>query len=166
MIIIFGIRRLRKGLGPVMLRCSNCGMSPLVLFRVSTWFALFFIPVIPVSFKHFTACANCKRLEQVSKDQVESARVQEGAMNAASQNGSAVFPNETPTLEHAVNEWASVGQAQSAPAEWTANPAGSPSYLAQSSPPPSPPAGWFPDPTGTAAHRYWDGLQWTEHTHP
>ncbi|WP_299534818.1 phospholipid scramblase-related protein [uncultured Streptomyces sp.] len=29
------------------------------------------------------------------------------------------------------------------------------------------PAGWFPDPHGAASLlRYWDGAQWTEHTHP
>lgn len=26
------------------------------------------------------------------------------------------------------------------------------------------PAGWFPDPQGKAAQRYWDGAMWTEHT--
>jgi hypothetical protein len=25
-------------------------------------------------------------------------------------------------------------------------------------------AGWYPDPTGEAAQRYWDGSRWTEHT--
>ena len=25
-------------------------------------------------------------------------------------------------------------------------------------------AGWYPDPTGAAAQRYWDGSKWTEHT--
>ncbi len=27
-----------------------------------------------------------------------------------------------------------------------------------------PPAGWYPDPSGRAPFRYWDGQQWTEHT--
>jgi hypothetical protein len=166
MIIIFGLRRLKKGLGPVMLRCSNCGASPLVLFRVSTWFALFFIPVIPVSFKHFTACANCKRLEEVSKAQLESARAQEGAMRAAGPDGSTGIPGQPTTLEHAVNQWASVGQGQSASTGLSGTAAGSPSDTVQTSPPPLPPAGWFPDPTGTSTHRYWDGLHWTEHTQP
>ncbi len=26
------------------------------------------------------------------------------------------------------------------------------------------PAGWYPDPTGDARVRYWDGTRWTEHT--
>lgn len=25
-------------------------------------------------------------------------------------------------------------------------------------------AGWYPDPTGAAAQRYWDGTRWTDHT--
>ena len=25
-------------------------------------------------------------------------------------------------------------------------------------------AGWYPDPQGLAAQRYWDGMQWTDHT--
>lgn len=28
------------------------------------------------------------------------------------------------------------------------------------------PAGWYPDPSGAARQRYWDGTQWTEHYHP
>jgi Protein of unknown function (DUF2510) len=36
---------------------------------------------------------------------------------------------------------------------------------APSIPPPRlPPAGWYEDPEGTAAHRFWDGRSWTEHT--
>jgi hypothetical protein len=32
--------------------------------------------------------------------------------------------------------------------------------------PPTPevPAGWYPDPSGTARQRYWDGRQWTSQT--
>ncbi len=28
---------------------------------------------------------------------------------------------------------------------------------------PTPPASWYPDPTGEHEHRYWDGRNWTEH---
>lgn len=38
-------------------------------------------------------------------------------------------------------------------------------HLVSSSPAPSAPAGWFPDPQGEAALRYWDGNAWTAHTH-
>jgi Protein of unknown function (DUF2510)/zinc-ribbon family len=167
MIIIFGLRRLRKGLGPVMLRCSNCGMSPLVLFRVSTWFALFFIPIIPVSFKHFTACGNCKRVAQVSKTEVENARAQEEAMKTGGASAPTVVASQPATLEHAVNEWAAVGgPGQTAPPQWPGSPAESTSSFLQASPPPQAPPGWFPDPRDPSANRYWDGQQWTEHTTP
>jgi hypothetical protein len=166
MIIIFGLRRMRKGMGPILLRCSNCGASPLVLFRISTWFALFFIPMIPVSFKHYTACPNCKRLDPVSKEQVESARAQEEAIRAAGQDPAPAVPASTPTLEGAVNEWASVSRPHTA-----SNQAGPPSTALAPSPeptppPPLPPAGWFPDPSGSGSQRYWDGQQWTEHRAP
>jgi hypothetical protein len=165
-IIIFGLRRLRKGLGPILLRCSNCGASPLVLFRVSTWFALFFIPMIPISFKHYTACPNCKRLDPVSKAQVESARAHEGAMRAVGRDATTAVPLQTSTLEGAVNEWASVSQPQ---ADSTQTTPGTTALSPSSQPapaPPLPPAGWFPDPSGTGTQRYWDGHQWTEHRSP
>jgi hypothetical protein len=31
---------------------------------------------------------------------------------------------------------------------------------------PAPPAGWYPDPSGAAFRRYWDGRQWTTATDP
>jgi uncharacterized RDD family membrane protein YckC len=32
--------------------------------------------------------------------------------------------------------------------------------------PPLPPANWYPDPSGQARLRYWDGARWTNHTAP
>jgi Protein of unknown function (DUF2510)/zinc-ribbon family len=183
MIIIFGLRRLRKGLGPVMLRCANCGASPLVLFRISTWFALFFIPMIPISFKHYTACPNCRRIEDVSKVQVENARAQAEALRAAGQGSAtpsvpagAVVPAPAPapaaTLESAVSQWAAVDQPHGATVDGKSSerivvddldaaPASPPAY-----PEPKAPAGWFPDPSEAGVLRYWDGRQWTGHTTP
>lgn len=163
MIIIFGLRRLRKGMGPILLRCSNCGASPLVLFRISTWFALFFIPVIPVSFKHYTACPNCKRFAQISKADVERAREYEATLRPSRAEESASIKSESATLEQAVNEWALAGPAPSGPSG--SGPAIEPAPLSVSdSPPPAPPAGWYADPAGGSAQRYWDGQRWTEHT--
>ena len=166
MIIIFGLRRLRKGMGPILLRCANCGASPLVLFRVSTWFALFFIPVIPVNFKHYTVCANCKRLDPVTKAQVESARAQEEAMRANNPDAPVGIPAQANTLEHAVQEWASHDPVGSAGATAQQSPVVSPASPQVMSAPPLPPPGWFPDPVGSGGQRYWDGQRWTEHTTP
>ena len=84
-IIIFGIRGLRKAMGPVRLRCGNCEMSPLSLFRVSRWFSLFFIPLIPVGVTHYTVCPNCKELVQLDDADLEEALDQaESAWSASS----------------------------------------------------------------------------------
>lgn len=162
MIIIFGLRRLRKSLGSVLLRCANCGMSPLALIRVSTWFALFFIPAIPVSFKHYTVCPNCKRLDEVSKADIDRARAQESAIRSG--HVETVDASSRPaTLERAVNEWASA--AHDPPGAPAPGPVSAPgSFAVTNSPPPVPPAGWYPDPAGGPARRYWDGARWTEHT--
>ncbi len=163
MLIIFGIRRLKKGMGQIRLRCANCGMSPQALLRVSTWFALFFIPVIPLSFKHYTVCPNCKRLSQIEKSQVEAAQ----AMAAAGDTPTPVAPGQPATLEHAVNQWASVGYGS--PSDSSPSGTGTPDAPPgpfTSAAPPTPPAGWFPDPAGSGTQRYWDGRQWTEHTAP
>ncbi len=169
MIIIFGLRRLRKGMGAIRLRCANCGMSPLVLFRVSTWFALFFIPVIPVSFKHYTACPNCKRLDQVSRTDIDRAREAEAALSNSGHEGTSPIAGEPGTLERAVDEWATTGPVQStATATATATgPATAPSSSAAvAGPPPLAPAGWYPDPAGGPDQRYWDGQRWTVQTTP
>ncbi len=165
MIIIFGLRRLKKGMGSVLLRCANCGMSPLALLRVSTWFALFFIPVIPVSFKHYTVCPNCKRLDQVSKADVEQARAQETTIRASGQQGPVDVTSQPATLEHAVHEWAAAGPAQMGASD-PAPAAAPPVSAGVAGPPPAPPAGWYADPAGGSRHRYWDGQRWTERTAP
>jgi hypothetical protein len=157
MIIIFGLRRLRKMMGPILLRCNNCGASPLALFRVSTWFALFFIPLIPVSFRHYTACPNCKRVEEITKDDVERARSHEASLGAM---GEPITATEPATLEHAVNQWATSDAASSTPALESALP---PTPAATGS---LPPPGWYIDPTGSGMQRYWDGTQWTASTAP
>lgn len=41
-------------------------------------------------------------------------------------------------------------------------------YGATQPPPPAPPVppGWYPDPRGAQAQRFWDGMRWTDHTAP
>jgi len=155
MIIIFGLRRLRKLMGPIRLRCNNCGASPLALFRISTWFALFLIPLLPLSFKHFTACPNCKRLEGIARADVERARTLEASGAARGDRGA---PVQAATLEQVVDEWA---------ASESALPLHDPAIAPPSASSGIPPAaGWYADPAGTGRQRYWDGAQWTASTAP
>lgn len=41
-----------------------------------------------------------------------------------------------------------------------------PAVSAAASPPPAPPANWYPDPADPAMLRWWNGSSWTEHTAP
>jgi uncharacterized RDD family membrane protein YckC len=45
-------------------------------------------------------------------------------------------------------------------------PAPQPSPAQPPPPQPLPPANWYPDPSGNARLRYWDGARWTDHTAP
>lgn len=170
MLIIFGLRRLVKQQGHVALRCANCGMSGLYLWRITTWFALFFIPVIPVGTKHVTVCPNCKRQQGVSKEIVAEARAREAAAPAAAAwpPATAAIAHPTPgaaaqqtqplSLEAAVNQWSAPGAAPAI------TPGGGPPPGVVPVPPQVPP-GWFPD-RAAGVQRYWDGRQWTGHTAP
>ena len=63
MFFIFGWgRQLKKKFGPVFKKmCSHCHNEDYWIFlRISTWFTLFFIPVIPYSWKYFLACPICE----------------------------------------------------------------------------------------------------------
>lgn len=53
--------------------CSNCNNEDYwVLQRTITWFTLFFIPIIPYSFKYFLYCPICERGIYLDKDQVQT----------------------------------------------------------------------------------------------
>lgn len=77
--IIFGFRRTQKNLGFIVMPCTNCANSTLALFKVTRWFALFFIPIIPINTKYLTVCTNCKRQDQTTKEQVDALRQPETA---------------------------------------------------------------------------------------
>lgn len=53
--------------------CSNCNNEEYwVLQRTITWFTLFFIPVIPYSFKYFLYCPICERGIYLDHNQVQT----------------------------------------------------------------------------------------------
>jgi hypothetical protein len=70
MFIIFGIKRLKRRLATVFALCSQC-RSPAaqVVVRVSTWFSLFFIPVIPLGQKYISTCTLCGQSIKLDKTQ-------------------------------------------------------------------------------------------------
>ena len=70
MFIIFGIKRLVRRLATVFAICGQCG-SPAaqVVARRSTWFSLFFIPVVPLGNKYFTTCTLCGVATKLDKEQ-------------------------------------------------------------------------------------------------
>jgi len=71
-IILFGTRRMRKPLGNVMMLCQRCQRpSAHALFKLHTWFTLFFIPIFPFSVKYATACPMCGVGTQVDKAHAE-----------------------------------------------------------------------------------------------
>lgn len=83
MFIIFGTRRMRSPLATVMLLCQRCQRpSAHAVFKLRTWFTLFFIPLVPFSVKYATACPMCGAGTQISKEQaehMESAAAQQAA---------------------------------------------------------------------------------------
>jgi hypothetical protein len=75
-VIIFGYRGgKRKDLGEALpIRCPQCNNS--VFYRymsVTSWFSLFFIPVIPLKRRDYLVCPICTRALVLRKDQREMA---------------------------------------------------------------------------------------------
>jgi hypothetical protein len=70
MFIIFGIKRMVRRMATVFAMCSQCG-SPAaqVVVRRSTWFSLFFIPVIPLGSKYSSTCTLCGTATRLDKEQ-------------------------------------------------------------------------------------------------
>jgi hypothetical protein len=85
MFIIFGIKRLKRRLATVFALCSQC-RSPAaqVVVRISTWFSLFFIPLIPLGQKYISTCTLCG--QSIKLDKTQALHLVEVAQQAA--NGS------------------------------------------------------------------------------
>lgn len=74
MIIFFGWgHRTAKSFGPVKkVECSNCNNeSDWHLQKVTTWFTLFFIPVIPYEVLYLLVCPVCRYCVQLEKAEFE-----------------------------------------------------------------------------------------------
>jgi zinc-ribbon family len=87
--IIFGIKRLKKRLATLLALCGQCSTpAAQVVVRVSTWFSLFFIPVIPLGSKYLSTCTLCGasvKLDKVQAQQMVEAAHQVATGSAGSQ---------------------------------------------------------------------------------
>jgi len=70
MFLIFGIKRMMRRLATVFAMCAQCG-SPAaqVVVRRTTWFSLFFIPVVPLGTKYASTCTLCGVSTRLDKEE-------------------------------------------------------------------------------------------------
>jgi hypothetical protein len=72
--ILFGYRQTVKELARFMAQCRSCGMQGWqVVFRVLTWFTLFFIPVLPLWLSRKQQCGTCGVALKISKEEADRA---------------------------------------------------------------------------------------------
>ncbi|NGN62515.1 zinc-ribbon domain-containing protein [Streptomyces sp. A7024] len=83
--LIFGTRTSVAQLAMINFLCGMCG-NPAAhsLLKRVTKFTLFFIPLVPISTKHFTQCTFCGASSQITKEQAEQYQLQ-GAQQPAPQ---------------------------------------------------------------------------------
>jgi len=87
MFVIFGIKRLKRRLATMFALCGQCRTpAAQVVVRMSTWFSLFFIPVIPLGHRYSSTCTFCGMSTKLDKAQALQ-------MVAAAQNASASSPD-------------------------------------------------------------------------
>ncbi len=73
MLIIFGIRRRRSQLGVLLVQCRHCHRPCAhVVTKVSPWFTVFFIPLIPLGHKYFTVCSMCAATARITEAEADS----------------------------------------------------------------------------------------------
>jgi len=68
--IIFGYQTRPKLIGRVLHSCKHCKhKTPHALIKVTYWFDLFFIPIIPFSSQAYNICEECNFRTKLSKDE-------------------------------------------------------------------------------------------------
>jgi hypothetical protein len=86
--LIFGIKRMAKRLATVFALCGHCATpAAQVVGSRSTWFSLFFIPVIPLGSKYFSTCTLCGTT--TSLDKAQAMLLAASADQGSAQQGSA-----------------------------------------------------------------------------
>jgi zinc-ribbon family len=93
MFLIFGIKRMNRRLATVLALCAQCHTpAAQVVVRLSTWFSLFFIPVIPLGSKYVSTCTLCGKSVKIDKVQA----LQMVAVSQQASSGSPQFPVSQP----------------------------------------------------------------------
>lgn len=73
MFIIAGVRPLVKEYGTIKYNCGHChNLSDFRFVRISKFFSLFFIPIIPYSIKYAMYCSICKSVKYMTKEEFEA----------------------------------------------------------------------------------------------
>ncbi len=149
MLIIWGFRGRLANVAMLTLACRNGHVAAHRLVKVTRWFTLFFIPVIPIRRSYYSVCAHCGLQVKWGKEEAEAA-----AAHATTSQPSTAEPVAPPLPSGQLF----AGDGDAGVAE--------PVPATQSSPSSLPPAGWYPDPSGAGGHRYWDGRSWTGQVQP
>lgn len=144
--IIWGSRVRAANVAMLQLACRNGHVAAHRIVKVTRWFTLFFVPVVPMSRRYRSVCAGCGLTLDLPKDVAEEMVGRLGEAPAAP--GDPVAPP--------VPAAGSYGRTDGG--EDT-------SISSGALPPAGPPAGWYPDPAGGPGRRWWDGRRWTEAVH-
>jgi hypothetical protein len=78
--------------------------------------------------------------------------------------GTAPPTQQVPAAQPAAQQPAAAPEPAAPEPAGPAQPTGAQPTAPAPSAPPLPPANWYPDPSGQARLRYWDGSRWTSHT--
>ncbi len=99
MFLIFGVKRVVKRLATVFALCSRCG-SPAaqVVARRTTWFALFFVPVVPLRSTYFSTCTLCGTSTELDRE--EALRTVALAQRSADAPAPSPVPGSSASSDH------------------------------------------------------------------
>lgn len=71
MFVLFGFKTTQKVIAEEgKIRCGRCNnISNWMVLKVTNWFSLFFIPIIPLSTHYYEQCPICRGVTEISKQE-------------------------------------------------------------------------------------------------